>query len=142
MSKQVEVKVTYNLSDVDLKAKTGVLRVKNEGKHHGYKLAVTVSGKLLHRIKLQMQSNDARKYVGVDFTSTLMSPSFDENPLKLVEFSHPDKKPTYNVQLVTDRGFDVKTYFNAMNKRVDKFIDRANWKPTQYMRFFQYDLTK
>ena len=131
-----EVKVTYNLRTVDFESKTGVLSVRQEGNRSGHVLNVDLSGQLISRIKHSMKDSKARKYVGVDYTSTLLSPLFEENPFKLVRFNKEEGKPDFRLQLVTDKGFYFKQYTNAMNKRVDKIVFR-HWKKSEFIRFWE-----
>ena len=139
MNNQKEVRVTYNLSEVNLANRTAVLRVRQEHLSKGHKLTVSISGQLVHAIKKSMKDIKARKFVNIDFTSTLMSPSFDENPLKLIKFSRPEGDPTFHVQLVTDKGHYFKEYSNAMNQRVKK-IQFKHWKTSEFMRFWEVQL--
>jgi len=139
--KHAQPKVTYTLVDVDLKEKTGVLRVKNEGKHHGYRLDVTVSGQLIGKIKYAQDHPKARKFVDIPFTSTLKSPEFEENPFKLIKFTKTGRDDSFHLQLVTDKGFWFKTYIDAMNNRVDELVGKY-WRKDQFIRFWVIDLDK
>ena len=143
MSKQVEVKLTYTLKSVNLHNKSGVLHVKQEHLSKGKNVIVSLSGQLAGRIKFAMKNpthSKAMKLVNVDFTSTLMSPSFKENPFKLVKFSEEGKEDRFHLQFVDDKGYSFKEYFNAMNKRVDKIVYHK-WHPKQYLRFYPVLLT-
>ena len=130
-----EVQVTYCLSDVDLAIKSGTLRVKQEGKRNIILRNVELSGQLISRIKHSMKDPKARKYVNVDFTSMLMSPSFEENPLKLVQFNREGQPASFKLQLVTDKGFYFKKYVNAMNQRVDRIVFK-HWKKSEFIRYW------
>ena len=142
MHKQ-EVKLTYTLKSVNLHTKTGVLHVKQEHLSKGKNVQVQLSGQLAGRIKFAMKNPShpkAMKLVNVDFTSTLCSPSFEENPFKLVKFSEEGKEDRFQLQFVTDKGFTFTPYVNAMNQRVNK-IKYLKWHPKQYMRFYPVLLT-
>jgi len=140
MENQVETRVTYNLSEVNLASKTGVLRVREEDKRSGYKLNVTLSGQLIYKIKDYMKGNKKQiKLTNVDFTSTLMSNDYKANPLKLIKFTKEGEQPSFKLQMVDDKGHYFKNYVNAMNQRVDKIIFK-HWKKSQYIRFWEVAL--
>lgn len=138
MNKQ-EVQITYNLSEVNLALRTGVLRVKQAHLSKGNVIQVTLSGGLIAKIKTQIKDAKARKYTNIDYTSTLMSDKYEENPFKLIKFTHPGKPDTFKLQLVTDKGIKWKEYRNAMNQRVDKAIF-LYWKPSQFIRFWVVEM--
>lgn len=141
--KQREVKITYNLSKVDLANKTGVLKIRQEHLSKGKTINVTLSAQLVGKIKFYMKNPKhkmAMKLVGVDFTSTLKSPEYKENPFKLIKFTHGEDNPdTFKLQMVDDKGSYIKEYSNAMNQRVEQRIFK-HWKKSQYIRFWTVDL--
>lgn len=137
--RQTEIQITYNLQSVDLVNKIGVLKVKQAHLSKGKTIQVTLSGQLIYKIKEQMKNPKARKYLMVDYTSTLMSPKFEENPFKLVKFIKEGEDDSFKLQLVTDKGHYFKEYTNAMNQRVDKIMYK-HWKTTEFMRFWTVDL--
>jgi hypothetical protein len=73
----------------------------------------------------------AEKLTNVDFCSTLKSDSYKDNPLKLIKF--PDGG--FKVQMVTDKGYYIKEYSNAMNKKVEEVVFK-HWKKSQYIRYW------
>ena len=142
--KQTEIKITYNLSSVDLVNRTGVLKIRQEHLSKGKTIEVTLSAQLIGKIKFNMKSpkhNKAIKLVNVDYTSALKSPRYLENPFKLIKFTHGDKPDTFHLQMVDDKGSFIKEYSNAMNKRVEERVFK-HWKPYQYIRFWTVDLAK
>lgn len=142
--KQTEVKITYNLSQVNLAKKTGVLKIRQEHLSKGKVIPVTLSSQLVGKIKFNMKNPKhkmAMKLIDVDFTSTLRSPEYKENPFKLIKFTHGDNPDTFKLQMVDDKGSYIKEYANAMNHRVEQRIFK-HWKKSQYIRFWTVELAQ
>lgn len=129
------VKMVYKLTDVNINEKTGKLIVRKE---HGKKetvLDVSISGKLAYRIKKQREDDRRMKYEEVEFKSDVFSKSFTENPLKLVEFRHPDESVDgYKVELVDQAGIDFIESKDFFNRTIRKVVYKT-WKPENYMRY-------
>lgn len=138
MSKQ-EVKVMYKLTDVNLVKKSGVLKAKQEGTHFWIKYNVSISGWLLSGIKAYRKNPNgkARKLEDVVFSSTLMSESYEENPLKLIKFIK-DGVESFRVTFVTDKGYYVKRYQTAANTTIEKY-GYKHWRKDQFIRYWVVD---
>ena len=128
-----EQKSVYKLTDVNIVNKTGTLHAKEEGKRAWIKMQVELSGQLVSLINKGRSDADARQYEDVEFTSTLHSTSFEDNPLKLVQFNNPDGSlKNYQVKLVTDRGFDLVHDYDVFRRKISKpiykYFDKYHFK--------------
>ena len=141
----IETPLTYILNDVNTVNRTATLRVKEEGKRNIVFRDLSISGQLASRIQLYRDNVPTRsgakrqKLEEVEFTSTCASPSFNDNPLKLIKFIK-DEGPEFHVQLVHDKGRKVFEYKNAAQKMVEKVI-YLRWQASQYLRYYEVNLT-
>ena len=138
--KTTEIKITYNLSHVNLVEKTGVLKIRQEHLSKGTVVNVDLSGQLVGKIKYYLKNPNKKgafRLTDRDFTSALRSPEYKENPFKLVKFIR-DGQSSFKLQMVDDKGFEIKEYVNAMNQRVEHAIFK-HWKASQYIRFWTVD---
>ena len=85
-----ETPLTYILSDVNTTERTTTLRVKGEGMRNIVFRGASISGQLASRIQMKrdnaptVSGKERLQIEGVEFTSTLQSSSYSENPLKLI----------------------------------------------------------
>lgn len=141
-----ETPLTYILTDVNTELRTATLKVREEGKRSGYVFSlVEISGQIATRIQMRRdgqftsKGKEFMKLEDVEFTSTLQSKSYQENPLKLVKFIGSDRATPYKVQLVDDKGHKVNRYKNAAQKMVDS-ITYLRWQPSQFRRYVEITL--
>jgi len=128
--------VSYTIKGVNMEKKEAkVLVVSNDGQKAT--ITASLSALLMHMIKQGMENSENRQYVGVTYTSTIDSPSFDENPLKVVRFNHKDGTfKNWHLKLVHEKGYDpVYDIFGRKVKRIYKYF-----KKSEFIRYASYSV--
>lgn len=123
--------VSYTINKVE--DKMAELSISND-QGQRMKVNAEVSPQLLGIIKSEKTK---REFIGVTYTSTFDSPSFDENPLKLKQFINPDgTHKNWRLELVTDRGTDyLRDVFGRKVKAIHK-----HYSPEHFRRFIRIQL--
>lgn len=148
MNNNLETQVIYLLESVDFESKTGILKLKEDRKYaHWVKIKVSISPLLIYRIK----NNEYRglmlgdRFIGKEYSSSLNSNKYYENPFRLVEFV-PDNKSdiphNYRLELVFEMFSEKIERLNAFHKSVVVGYKNRMLQPSQYIRFIHKTVTK
>ena len=127
-------KVTYTLVQA-FKNGRGILKIQNEGSSSSVKHKVELSPAIRGYLKAAALETTMFQILDVPFTSTLTSPSWKENPFKLVMFKYEDGSfRNFQLKFVDDKGRatakDAMGNLNYLNKY-------RKWSAKEYTRYFE-----
>jgi len=127
-------RVTYTITQV-FKNGRGILKIQNEGSTTSVKHKVELSKPLIAAIKSSQENPEKFQLLNVPFTSTLTSPKWKENPLKLVMFKYADGTfRNFLLKFVDDKG--RATAKDAMGN-VNYLNRYRKWSASQYIRYWE-----
>ena len=138
----------YCLESVDLKKEIGVLKFKpSEPKNAKWtKVDVSLSYELKKWLKNEwnrgLKAGDS--LVGTNFTSTVNSREFSENPFRLVKFipvKNSDIPTNYKLEMVFEKMSLLDEVSDALNRKYGVW-KKQSYRPNQYMRYMEVEVDK